>query len=86
MSANNLRGEAVPDSGTGALWTPDKHFVAVVIQDPHGIRLLRHIQRLEEEQGSHFRVLQSRCVMFNPIQGCMSFVCVSNPKELDDKH
>ena len=35
--------------GAGALWTPDKHLLASVIQDPDGIRLLRHIQRLEEK-------------------------------------
>jgi len=86
MRANNLRGEAGPDLGAGALWTPDKHLVAIVIQDPHGIGFLRHVQGLEERQGSHFRVLQIGGVMFNPIQGCMSFVGVSNPKELDDKH
>ena len=80
MRANNLRGEAVPDLGTGALWAPDKHLIAIVIQDPHGIRLLRHVQRLEEGQGSHFCVLQIGCVMFNPIQGRMSFVCAHAPE------
>jgi hypothetical protein len=82
--ATNLRGAAVPDSGTGALWAPDKHLIAIVIQDPHGIRLLRHVQGLEEGQSSHFRVLQIRCVMFNPIQDRMSFVCSTHAKELNN--
>jgi hypothetical protein len=86
MQAFNLRGVAVPDSGTGALWAPDKHLIAIVIQDPYGIRLLRHVQRLEEGQGSHFCVLQIGGVMFNPIQGRMGFVYVSHPKKLNDKH
>jgi hypothetical protein len=85
MRVNNIRGEAGPELGAGALWAPGKHFVATLIQDAQGIRLLRHVQRLKEGLGSHFCVLQVGCVMFNPVQSGMSFVGATHPKELDNK-
>ncbi len=80
-----MRGEAVPNLGAGALWTPGKHLVATLIQDPQGVRLLRHVQVLEERAGSHFRVLQIDSIMFNSTQSGMGVVRVSDPKEFDDK-
>jgi hypothetical protein len=81
-----MQGEALAYSGAAGLWAPEKHLITALIQDAQGVRLLRHVQRLEEGLGSHFCALQVVRVMFNPVQGRMSFVCVSDPKELDNKH
>jgi hypothetical protein len=80
MRANNLRREALASSGDAGLWPPGKYLITALIQDTQGVRLLRHVQCLEEGLGSHLGILQIGGVMFNPAQGRVSFVCFPDPK------
>jgi len=81
-----LRGRFSSPSGAWALWTPEEHLIAVLIQDSQRIRLLRHVQRFEQGLGSHLCLIQISCVVLNRCQHGMSFVGVADPEELNDKH
>ena len=68
------------------LWTPGKDLVSILVHDPQGIWLLRHVQGLEERLGSDLGILQIERVMFNLAQSGMGLVRVPDPKELDGEH
>jgi hypothetical protein len=78
--------ERPPLSATVVFRAPEKHLIAVLIRDPQGIGLLRHIQCVEQRAGPDFGIVQIGGVMFHPIQGRMRTVCAAKSKELDDEH
>src|SRR6186997_1480411 len=69
--------------GIVGTWGREEYFIPILVQNPQAIRLLRHVQCLEERFGFHFHRLQIGTDLRNPIQRSVRVVLFAKTEKLN---
>ena len=72
-----------PSLGIVGIGGPEEYFIPILVQNPQTIRLLRHVQCLEERFGFHHHRLQIGTAMRNPIQRSVRVVLFAKTEKLN---